>query len=83
MELKKIFQDYSEAEFTQLVSEIFSAKGGEAYQDQLLENFIAVSEHPDGSDLIYYNDDPNLTPEKVVEEVKTWRKANNKPGFKA
>ncbi|MEB5837033.1 bacteriocin immunity protein [Pantoea dispersa] len=83
MELKNNFQDYTQAEFTQLVSEIFGAQGGEAYQDQLLENFIAVSEHPDGSDLIYYNDDANLTPEKVVETVKEWRKANNKPGLKA
>ena len=83
MELKNKFQDYTQAEFTKLVSEIFGAKGGEAYQDQLLENFIAVSEHPDGSDLIYYNDDANLTPEKVVETVKAWRKANSKPGLKA
>ncbi|MDF7627706.1 bacteriocin immunity protein [Erwiniaceae bacterium L1_55_4] len=83
MELKNKFQDYTQAEFTQLVSEIFGAQGGEAYQDQLLENFIAVSEHPDGSDLIYYNDDANLTPEKVVETVKAWRKANSKPGLKA
>ncbi|ELY6345208.1 bacteriocin immunity protein [Cronobacter muytjensii] len=83
MELKNKFQDYTQEEFTQLVSEIFGAKGGEAYQDKLLENFIAVSEHPDGSDLIYYNDDPDLTPEKVVSVVMEWRKNNGKPSFKS
>ena len=35
MELKHKFEDYTEAEFTQLVSEICSAKGGEAHQDKL------------------------------------------------
>jgi len=83
MELKKKFQDYTEVEFTQLVSEIFSAEGGEAYQDQLLENFIAVAEHPEGTDLIYYNQDTDLTPKKVVDAVKAWRHANGKPGFKS
>lgn len=83
MELKQKYQDYTEAEFTQLVSEICSAEGSEAYQDELLENFISVTEHPEGSDLIYYNDDEDLTPEKIVKTVKVWREANGKPGFKA
>ena len=52
MDLKNRFEDYTEAEFTHLVSEIGSAYGGDSYQDKLLENFIAVTQHPDGSDLI-------------------------------
>ncbi len=52
MDLKNRFEDYTEAEFTHLVSEICSAEGGDSYQDKLLENFIAVTQHPDGSDLI-------------------------------
>ncbi len=83
MELKNKFEDYTQSEFTKFVSGIFAAQGGEAYQNRLLENFIAVSEHPDGSDLIYYNDDENLTPENVVEAVKAWRNANSTSGFKA
>lgn len=74
MDLKNRFEDYTEAEFTHLVSEIFSAEGSDSYQDELLENFIAVTKHPDGSDLIYYNYDDDLTPEKVVETVVEWRK---------
>ncbi|QTO55165.1 bacteriocin immunity protein [Duffyella gerundensis] len=83
MNIKPGFEDYTEAEFTQLVSEICSAKGGEAYQDKLLENFISVSEHPEASDLIYYSEDDDATPEKIVAFVKSWRKANGKSSLKS
>ncbi|AIX48847.1 colicin transporter [Pantoea sp. PSNIH1] len=83
MKLKPRFEDYTEAEFTALVAEIFSAEGGEKYQDELLENFTAVSEHPEGSDLIYYNFDDDLTPEKVVAVVREWRKGQGLVDFKA
>ncbi|MFW0697616.1 bacteriocin immunity protein [Pantoea sp. R13S299] len=82
MKLKPTFQDYTEAEFTELVAKIFSAEGGEKYQNVLLENFITVSEHPKSSDLIYYNYDEDLTPEKVVAEVREWRKSQELPDFK-
>lgn len=82
MNLKPRFEDYTEAEFNQLVSEICSAEGNEAYQDELLENFIAVTEHPDGSDLIYYNDDDDLTPEKIVATVRSWRMSAGLSDFK-
>ncbi|KAF6676814.1 bacteriocin immunity protein [Pantoea sp. EKM21T] len=83
MNVKPKFEDYTEAEFTKLVSEICNAKGGESYQDKLLENFISVSEHPEGSDLIYYSEDEDATPEKIVAAVKAWRKAHGKRGFKS
>lgn len=83
MNIKPRFEDYSEAEFTELVTEICNAVGGEAYQDQLLENFITVSEHPEGSDLIYYSEEEDATPEKIVAAVKAWRKAHGKSGFKS
>ncbi|MGC0990097.1 bacteriocin immunity protein [Pantoea agglomerans] len=83
MKLKPRFYDYTEAEFTQLVSEICSAKGGEAHQDKLLENFISVSEHPEGSDLIFCSEDKDGTPVKIVAAVKEWRKAHGKRGFKS
>lgn len=83
MDLKNRFEDYTEAEFTHLVSEIFSAEGGDSYQDELLENFIAVTQHPDGSDLIYYNFDDDLTPEKVVATVVEWRKKAGLPELRS
>ncbi|PIF07580.1 bacteriocin immunity protein [Candidatus Pantoea floridensis] len=73
MNLKPRFEEYTETEFTQLVSEICIAEGNEAYQDELLDNFIAVTEHPEGSDLIFYNEDNGLTPEKIVATVRSWR----------
>jgi len=82
MKLKPRFQDYTEAEFTELVAKIFSVDGGEKFQDELLENFITVSEYPESSDLIYYNDDEDLTPQKVVAEVREWRKKQELPDFK-
>lgn len=83
MDLKNSFEEYTEVEFTRLVSVIFSAEGGERYQDVLLENFIAVTEHPQGSDLIFYNDDDDLTPEKVVATVREWRKGQGLADLKA
>lgn len=83
MDLRNSFEEYSEAEFTRLVSLIFNAEGGERFQDELLENFIAVTEHPYGSDLIYYSDDDNLTPEKVVTKVRKWRRMEGLPDLRS
>jgi len=83
MKLKPRLEDYTEAEFTELVAVIFSAEGGEKYQDELIEVFITASEHPEGSDLIFYNDDDDLTPEKVVATVRGWRKDQGLADFKS
>lgn len=46
--------------------------------------FEKLSEHPDGSDLIYYpQDDQDDSPEGIVKEVKEWRAKNGKSGFKS
>ncbi|HKS35334.1 MAG TPA: bacteriocin immunity protein [Enterobacteriaceae bacterium] len=61
-----------------------NAEGNEEAQDQYLENFIAVTEHPEGSDLIYYPEgDNDGSVDAIVKEVKTWRAKTGKPGFKA
>lgn len=83
MERKAKLEQYTEAEFIRLVQEIFDVVGGEAYQDELIEHVCTVSEHPDGSDLIFYNNDDDITPQGIVEEIKAWREANGKPGFKS
>ncbi|EEQ4423135.1 bacteriocin immunity protein, partial [Escherichia coli] len=52
-------------------------------QDDNLEYFINVTEHPSGSDLIYYPEGNNDgSPEGVIKEIKEWRAANGKSGFK-
>jgi len=82
MELKGQFSDYTEAEFLDLLVDIVEANGSEEYQDQLLEHFIQITEHPLGSDLIYYPENPaDATPERIVEIVKDWRARNGLPGL--
>ena len=82
MKLREKFEHYTEQEFTQLVNDIFECNGSESYQDELLENFISVSGHPEGADLIYYNFDENMTPEKIVKTLKDWRRERGLPLFK-
>lgn len=79
--LKASITDYSEGEFLKLIEEICSATGDEEYQDDLLENFILVSEHPAGSDLIYYPESGIASPREILETVVKWRRSNNLPLF--
>lgn len=83
MELKYSISDYTETEFKKLIEAIINCEGDEKAQDANLEHFISVTEHPGGSDLIYYPENNNDgSPEAVIQEVKKWRAANGKPGFK-
>ncbi|HEH7219026.1 TPA: bacteriocin immunity protein [Escherichia coli] len=76
--------DYTEAEFLQLVTVIYNADtASEEEQVKLVNEFERLTEHPDGSDLIYYpRDDREDSPEGIVKEIKEWRSANGKSGFK-
>lgn len=82
---KKIISDYTEAEFLEFVRKICLAEGGTEEDDnKLVDEFRQLTEHPDGSDLIYYpKDDQDDSPEGIVKTVKEWRAANGKPGFKS
>ncbi|MBW5817230.1 bacteriocin immunity protein [Yersinia kristensenii] len=83
MKLRYKLEEYTESEFIELVSKIISDEGSEDELDSLLENFIQVSEHPSGSDLIYYPEDgADDSPEGILKLVKKWRAENGKPGFK-
>jgi len=77
-------EDFSEAEFSELVSKLFGAEyETEAEDDRAIKEFCRLAGHPSGSDLLFYPDPsrPNTT-EGVVNEIKAWRAANGKPGFK-
>lgn len=81
---KKNISDYTEKEFLGLVRKLFNVENTSEQEDvrNILE-FKRLSEHPDGSDLIYYpKENREDSPEGVVKEVKEWRKKNGKPGFK-
>lgn len=84
MNNKKSISDYTEQEFLALVSRIYNAEEESEEEDvnNLLE-FERLCEHPEGSDLIYYpREGREDSPEGVIQEVKEWRQANGKPGFK-
>lgn len=78
--------DYTREEFTTLVENIFEANRNgmsDEVLDELLDKFRALSEHPDGSDLIYWpEDESKCDPKGVVQAVQEWRAANGLPGFK-
>ncbi|QHM77461.1 Colicin-E2 immunity protein [Mixta theicola] len=81
---KKSITDYTEQEFLGFVRKICRAEETtEAEENALVFEFERLTEHPDGSDLIFYpRDDREDSPEGVVKEVKEWRANNGKPGFK-
>ncbi len=81
---KKILSDYTESEFLDLVRKIYNAEGPTEEDDnRRVREFRRLAEHPSGSDLIFYPEDgKDDSPEGVVQEVKQWRQANGKSGFK-
>ncbi|WMJ02154.1 bacteriocin immunity protein [Pseudomonas chlororaphis subsp. aurantiaca] len=84
--MKNNLSDYTEAEFIELL-EALRKEDMEAETDiradALLLHFKKVSQHPTGSDLIYYPENGSSgSPEEVTQIVKDWRIANGFPGFK-
>ncbi|KMJ45145.1 hypothetical protein AB204_10645 [Xenorhabdus khoisanae] len=84
MELKHSISEYTEAEFLKLLQIICdSDTETEEEHNDLVRHFKKVTEHPSGSDLIYFpkagEDD---SPEGILKTVKEWRSKNGKPGFK-
>ncbi|MCF2476108.1 bacteriocin immunity protein [Citrobacter braakii] len=81
---QKSISDYTEREFLELVRKICLADTEtEEEGNKLVREFRRLTEHPAGSDLIFYPEDgQDDSPEGVVQQVKMWRKANGKPGFR-
>lgn len=79
----KTICEYTKDDFIKLIDEIISDNGTEEHQDELLELFIKLAEHPAGSDLIYYPEsEEQSTPAVITDIIQKWRQANGKPGFK-
>lgn len=77
--------DYTEAEFLGFLQSVLAANTSpDEILDPLLLEFARLSEHPAGSDLIYWPEDMSKSPtaEGITETVKEWRAANGLPGFK-
>lgn len=81
---KQSIHEITEQEFLYFVKKICNSDYPTEYQQtKAVQLFRDLSEHPYGSDLIYFpkgmKDD---TPEGIVAKVKQWRAENGKPGFK-
>ena len=87
--LKERCEDYTESEFLEFLVGFFELPDGlegsalGSYTDRRIDHFIKVTEHPDGSDVIFYpKEGQEDSPAGILKEVKEWRARNNKPGFK-
>ncbi|MDF0732707.1 bacteriocin immunity protein [Pseudomonas entomophila] len=82
--MKTSISDFTQAEFLEFAIKIYTA---DYPTDQEHINAVAaferISEHPAKSDLFAYPEPGKDGPEFIVAEVKAWRAANGKPGFKA
>jgi hypothetical protein len=81
---ERTLNDMTETEFLNLVQRICRADYTTQHQHgKAILEFERLSEHPDGSDLMYYpKPSADDSPEGIVETIKKWRAANGKPGFK-
>ncbi|WDY58872.1 bacteriocin immunity protein [Pseudomonas sp. PSKL.D1] len=82
---KTMLSEFTEAEFIQFIASIIDPEDGvtEADLDARIFQFKKISEHPSGSDLIFWPEDDGLDePEEIVKIIKQWRVENGKTGFK-
>jgi len=81
---KEKLEHFTEAEFLEYVRHLQMIGYRDEKEDiEAVAEFERLTEHPSGSDLLFYPDPSRPdTPEGVVEEIKAWRAANGKPGFK-
>ncbi|MBD2784835.1 bacteriocin immunity protein [Xenorhabdus sp. DI] len=84
MKLKNSINDYTEEEFLKLLQIICdSDTETEEEHNSLIDHFEEVTEHPSGSDLIYFpKEGEDDSPAGILKTVKEWRLNNGKPGFK-
>ncbi|QLG96793.1 bacteriocin immunity protein (plasmid) [Pseudomonas yamanorum] len=83
MALKGRLEDYTEVEFLALLNGIcnFDCQDEETHSIWV-EHFVRVSQHPKGTDLIFWpEDDDDSSPEGILNAVKEWRASNDLPGF--
>lgn len=81
--LKHSLADYSYSEFRSIVDALIQAAGSQDWQDRLLEHFIELVAHPDGSDLIYYTgDEPEDCAEQVMTRIVAWRASKGFSAFR-
>ena len=84
MKSNKPYDQYTESEFLEIINRLFL---GEYYSeeelDSLVHKIVDASEHPNGTDILFYPEQGvENSPVGVLNSIKEWRNANGKPGFK-
>lgn len=84
MNFKNKFEDYTESEYISLINRLVEGDySSEREHDDIVENIVKTSEHPNGTGILYYPEEGvEDSPEGVLKAIKTWRAANGKQGFK-
>ncbi|MCO8165300.1 bacteriocin immunity protein [Pseudomonas sp. 21LCFQ010] len=89
MKNKTKFEDYTEAEFLNFLELLcsnptdISDEEFELRTNRMVSHFKEVTEHPAGSDVIFYPEEGQEdSPEGMLKTVKEWREKNGKPGFR-
>ncbi|PJG62014.1 bacteriocin immunity protein [Yersinia kristensenii] len=84
MEIKKELTDYTKNEFLELINLLFIGEfSSEEEHDELVNHIVKITEHPNGTDILYYPEaGVEDSPEGVIKFIKKWRAENGKPGFK-
>ena len=82
--LKNKFEEYTESEYVLLLNRLIEGDySSEEEHDAIVDNIVSTSEWPTGTDVLYYPAEcVEDSPAGVLKAIKTWRAANNKPGFK-
>ena len=82
--MKAQISDFTESEFLAYVRKIYSVDfPSDKDHIKAVMEFARLTEHPGKADLRYYPEEGKDGPEAVVAEIKAWRAANGRPGFKA
>jgi hypothetical protein len=81
--MKKSITEITEKEFLAFIIKISEGDfPSEKTHINAVLDFKRISEHPAGSDLLFYPEPGKESSEAIVDEIKNWRAANGKPGFK-
>ncbi|MHC8375577.1 bacteriocin immunity protein [Pseudomonas sp. MDT1-16] len=84
MTLKDRYEYYTESEYLNVMNRLFQGRfSSEKEHDAFVDNIVSTSEHPNGTDILYYPEEGvEDGPAGALKAIKQWRAANGKPGFK-
>ena len=76
--------EYSEHEFLKILNEFWSGDMTEAEENEFVQRFNEIIEHPEKSDLIFYpSGNRDDSPKGLIDELKSWYREQGKACFRA